>query len=90
MKPGAAESALRTADRPVNLGSEVSGDPQRELGSCRMLPEVQQTGRLPVIQRGRLAIIRYRRVAVVHRRLPVVGERGVAEIRFHVLSGFNL
>lgn len=93
MKPSAAraaDSAVRTTDWLVNLGSEVSRDPQRELGSCRMLPEVQQTGRLPVIQRGRLAIIRYRRVAVVHRRLPVVGERGVTEIRFHVLSGFNL
>lgn len=72
------------------LGSEVSRDPQRELGSCRMLPEVQQSGRLSVVQRGRLAIICYRRVAVVHRRLPVVGERRVTEIRFHVLSGFNL
>lgn len=93
MKPGAAcaaETAARNKDWPVNLGSEVGRDPQRELGSCGMLPEVQQTGRLPVIQRGRLAIIRYRRVAVVHGRLPVVGERGVTEIRFHVLSGFHL
>lgn len=72
------------------LGSEVGRDSQGELCSCRVLPELQQTRRLSVIQRGRLAVICYRRVTVVHRRLPVVGERRVAEIRFHVLSGFNL
>lgn len=77
-------------NRDWYLGSEVSGDSQRELGSCRMLPEVQQTRRLSVIQRRWLAVICNRRVTVVYRRLPVVGERGVTEIRFHILSGFNL
>lgn len=72
------------------LGSEVSRDPQRELGSCRMLPEVQQSRRLSVVQRGRLAVVRHRRVAVVYGGLPVVGERRVTEIRFHVLPGFDL
>lgn len=81
---------IRNQDWSSYLGSEVGGDSQRELCSCRMLPEVQQTWRLSVIQRRRLAIICNGWVTVVYRRLPVVSEWRVAEIRFYVLSGFNL
>lgn len=70
--------------------SEVGRDAQRKLGRCRVLSEVQQTGRVSVVQRRRLSVITNRRVSVVYWRLPVISERRMPEVRFDILSGFNL
>lgn len=72
------------------LWSEVSRDPQRELCSRRVLPEVKQTRRVSVVQRRGLSIISNRWVTIVDWRLPVIGEWRMAEVRFDVLSGFYL
>ena len=72
------------------LWSEVSRDPQRKLCSCRVLSEVKQARRVSVVQRRGLAIISHWRMAIVHRRLPIVGERRMAEVRFDILSRFYL
>ena len=72
------------------LWSEVSREPQGELCCGRMLSEVQQTRRVSVVQCGGLSIIGNRWVAVIYRRLPVISERRMAEVRFDILSGFYL
>lgn len=72
------------------LRPEVGGDPQGELSSGWVLPEVQQARRLSVVQRGRLPVVGDGRVTVVHGRLPVISEGRMAVVRFDVLSGFNL
>lgn len=72
------------------LWSEVRRDPQRKLCSCGVLPEVQQPRRVSVVQCGGLTIIGHRWVTVVHRRLTIIGEWRMTEVRFDVLPCFYL
>lgn len=72
------------------LRSKVSRNPQRELCSCRVLSEIQQTRRVSVVQCRGLSIITDWWVTIVYWRLPVISEWRMAEVRFDILSGFYL
>lgn len=55
-----------------------------------MLSEVQQTRRVSVVQCGGLAIVSDWWVAIIYRRLPVISEWRMTEVRFDILPGFYL
>lgn len=73
-----------------HLWSEISRNSERKLRCCRMLSEVQQTRRVSVVQCGGLAIVSDWWVAIIYRRLPVISEWRMTEVRFDILPGFYL